>query len=106
MNKPISTKGYNVYIRDTMNLTSAAASSLFSIGKTHDIPKINMENGYITKMRKYLEEQPEQFKKYALRDSVIVLIHSLFMESFNNKLGMTGVPLSLGSVSRSYIKDF
>ena len=56
-------------------------------------------------MKMFLREDREKFIEYALRDVLISLIHSLWMEDFNLGVGGIGVPLSLSSIRRKYVKQ-
>ena len=50
-----------------------------------------------------LAEQPSLFEEYAMKDSLITLMHALFMNDFVFKLGDTKLPSTLGSVSTKYV---
>ncbi|RPA88547.1 hypothetical protein L873DRAFT_1915253 [Choiromyces venosus 120613-1] len=54
-------------------------------------------------MDKLLIENPDLFKNYAMQDSLITLIHGLFMNDFNFRLGSPTLPNTLGSISSLYI---
>lgn len=46
-------------------------------------------------MQTFLKEEPILFEQYALRDALISLVHSLWMEKLNFNIGGSGIPLSL-----------
>lgn len=98
-------EGSKVHIRDTILLTSAAAQSLDAIGLTHGYKKLAVSMYNKQNMDKFMFEDYENFKQYGLRDSEIVLKHGLFMEEFNYKHSLTGVPVTLASVSKKYLSN-
>lgn len=102
--RPIKSVGYKIYIRDTMLLASAAAQSLEKIGVMHKMEKIKIDSKYYSDMGCLLESDRELFKKYAMKDSEIVLAHGLFVLDFSFKLGNKRIPVSLGSLSRLSLK--
>jgi hypothetical protein len=107
LTKPIILDGVRVFIRDTMLLAPGSKKSLESIGSLYEgIEKIEIPNGYKNNMVKLLKDDPVLFTKYALRDSLIALVHGCYMEYFNNSLGGVGIPLTLSSLSSKYIKKF
>lgn len=71
-----------------------------------DIPKLNIPRHYIENMKLLKEDNPTLFKEYALRDTLITLIHACYMEFFYNGLKGMGIPLTLSSISNKYIKQF
>lgn len=52
-----------------------------------------------------LQENKELFTKYAIQDSLITLKHSISMEEFYTGLGRSGVPLTLSTISKAYVKS-
>jgi len=105
LTKPLNSLGMPVYIRDTLLLSSAAAGTLDKIGKSYNIPKASIPTGYISKMDLLLKEHPNIFKQYAMTDSLITLIHGLFMNDFAFGLGNLRLPNTLGSLSVTYVKN-
>lgn len=104
--KPINTKGYNIYIRDTMLLASAASSKLENLGNVHGISKLKLDQQEITDMEWFLKNKQEKFKDYGTIDSDIVLAHSKFVLDFVFCLGYSKLPPTLGSVSRLTLKQY
>jgi len=100
---PIKTLGENVYIRDTSLLASAVANTLKSIGQAHGLHKLEV-GPYITRMGDLLMEKPGLFKAYAIQDSLITIIHALFMVDFASKLGSRKNPVTLGSLASKYLE--
>ena len=74
-----------ISLRDTM-LLSPPGSSLSKIGDLYDLPKIDLDSSYKNNMDVLMEENYELFKTYAMRDSLICLLHCLSLEDFNYKL--------------------
>jgi hypothetical protein len=103
---PISVSGRRVHIRDTMLLAPAGSKSLASIGNLYsaDFNKLKIGKGDLEDMQGFLIRDKDKFIEYALRDALISLIHACWMEDFNFKSGGIGVPLSLSSIGRSFVK--
>jgi hypothetical protein len=103
---PLKFNGQNIHIRDTMLLSPAGSKSLGQIGKMYkNYPKIEIAKDEIEDMQRFLNKNYEKFIEYAIRDAIISLVHALWMEEFNFSLGGIGVPLSLSSVGRRYVKN-
>jgi hypothetical protein len=56
-------------------------------------------------MDELLIEQPDLFVQYGMRDSLITLIHGLFMNDFAFGLGNSRLPNTLGSLAVTYVKN-
>jgi hypothetical protein len=107
LNKPILIDGVNVILRDTLLLAPGGKKSLDAIGKMYEnLEKINIPIYYKDKMDKLQKDDPILFKKYAMQDSVIALVHACFMEVFLNSIDGIGIPLTLSGLSSRYIKHF
>jgi len=102
---PIKTLGESVYVRDTILLSSAAASTLQAVGKAHGLKKITIPKEYLPRMDLLLEERRDLFLLYASQDALITLIHALFMRDFSCQLGCVRNPGTLGSLASKYIKS-
>jgi hypothetical protein len=102
---PIKTLGEKVYIRDTSLLASAVANTLKKVGQAHGLHKLEVGKYYITRMDDLLKEKPGLFKAYAIQDSLITLIHALFMNDFSCSLGSRQNPSTLGSLASKYIAN-
>jgi hypothetical protein len=107
LGKPIKFCGRNIHIRDTMLLAPGQSKALASIGKLYGgvLNKISISHSDLTNMQGFLERDRSSFIEYALRDSLISLIHASWMEDFNFNLGGFGIPLSLSSIGRNYVKS-
>lgn len=106
LGKPLKYCGRNIHIRDTMLLAPGASKSLYSIGKLYGdvLSKVEISQSDLEDMQGFLARDKEKFTEYALRDALISLIHASWMEDFNFNIGGIGIPLSLSSLGRSYVK--
>ena len=107
LGKPIKYCGRNIHIRDTMLLAPGTSKSLASIGKLYGeaISKVQISKEDLVDMKGFLVRDKAQFTEYALRDAIISLIHASWMEDFNFSIGSIGIPLSLSSLGRNYVKS-
>jgi hypothetical protein len=67
--------------------------------------KVDLSTFYKENMDLLLKDNPILFKEYAMNDSLITLIHMLFINDFSFKLGSTNIPNTLGTLSSKYIKN-
>jgi len=95
----------SVYLRDTMLLASATARSLSALAHAYNMNKKELPQEYLSRMNILLKEFPEVFKEYAMTDSLITVIHTLFINDFSFKLGSLSIPNTLGTLSSKYIKN-
>jgi hypothetical protein len=101
---PIKMLNEKIYIKDTVLLASAAAGSLDAVGKAHGLTKIDIPKYFIQgRMDELLNTNFNLFKSYAMKDSLITLIHALFMNDFSFNLGNNTNPSTLGSLSSKYL---
>lgn len=105
LSTPIKCKKEKVYLRDTILLASATAKSLEAIAYAYNLKKVDVSQFYKENMDVLLEENPELFKEYAMTDSIITLVHALFINDFSFKLGSLNLPNTLGTLSSKYIKN-
>ena len=105
--KPLVKENTNIIIRDTMLLSPAGNRSLDSIGSLYgqDFQKIYLEKEQKENMDVLLIKDKKLFESYALKDAIITLIHSNYMEDFNFKLKEIGVPATLSSLGAKYVKE-
>lgn len=105
---PLQILGANVYIRDTMLLSVPKYQSLAKIGELYgkSFAKIELPKGVISKMRAFRSENPKLFEEYALRDSLISLVHGCFMDDLYFQLGKIGVPLTLSQISTAHVLNY
>jgi hypothetical protein len=107
LGKPMKIGDFNVIIRDTMLLAPAGKKSLDSIGSLYgqDLNKIALSKEQKSNMDLLLKEDKALFSEYAIKDAIIPLIHSNYMEDFNFKLNEVGIPITLSSLSSKYVKS-
>lgn len=104
---PIVFSGKSIHVRDTMLLAPGGSKSLATIGKLYseEFQKLKIQKEDLEDMKGFLKRDKVKFTDYALRDALISLIHASWMEDFYFKIGGVGVPLSLSSIGRSYVKS-
>ena len=107
LGKPIKFYGRNVHIRDTMLLAPGPSKGLAAIGRLYGgvLTKLEISKEDLEDMKGFLARDKELFTEYALRDAIISLIHAAWMEDFNFSLGSIGIPLSLSTLGRNYVKS-
>jgi hypothetical protein len=95
---------FNISVRDTM-LLSPSGKGLADIGRIYggEFSKIDLGE-YRGRMKDLLKDNKELFVEYALRDSLITLKHLNEMEKFYMSFDQLGVPLTLSSISKAYVK--
>lgn len=88
---------------DTMLLTPGT-QGLDAAGDLIGIPKLDLPEGYVkSEMLHFLQERPEEFAAYALRDADIAVRYGLRMRKFvTEELGLRGLPPTIGSLATSY----
>jgi hypothetical protein len=107
LSKPIKTHGFNIFIRDTITLASAASRSLEALGRVHGVSKISLDRSEIIDMERLCKTNFDKFKEYAMIDSLIPLIHGLFVEQFRIiDTFKTGIPNTLAGLSRDFLKKY
>ena len=107
LGKPFKYEDRCVHFRDTMLLAPGGSKSLDSIGKLYKkgYQKIKVSQEDLENMQLFLDRDREGFIEYAIRDAVISLVHACWMEDFNFPLGGLGIPISLSSIGRKYVKS-
>jgi hypothetical protein len=92
--------GHNIIFRDTLLLAPGGKKSLASIGSMYGdhLRKISLSESQHQNMAALLKDDPNLFKNYALRDSLISLVHAQTLEDEAFKLNKLGIPLSLSSL--------
>lgn len=78
LGKPLKYCGRNIHIRDTMLLAPGGSKSLASIGKLYGgvLNKIDISKSDLEDMLGFLKRDKAKFTEYALRDSLISLVHA------------------------------
>jgi len=107
LGKPLVIGNTNIIIRDTMLLAPQGNRSLESIGNLYgqEYRKINLSKEQKENMDLLLKTDKTLFDAYALKDAIITLIHSNYMEDFNFKLNEVGIPITLSSLGSKYVKN-
>ena len=86
-----------IHLRDTQHLWPGG-TKLDDLGKLHELLKIELPPGMITRMDDLLAQDPELFKAYAIRDAEIAAQHLRYMIRFaeDNGLGVVSQPQLVG----------
>jgi len=91
---------FRTYVRfiDTLLITPGG-QGLDAAGELIGISKLDLPLGYRkSEMYRLLEEQPEFFKKYAIRDAEISVLYALKMRDFvKNELKLKRLPMTIGA---------
>jgi len=91
---------FRTYVRfiDTLLITPGG-QGLDAAGELIGIPKLELPVGYSkSEMSRVLEEQPEFFKQYAIRDAKISVLYGLKMRQFvEDELHLKRLPMTIGS---------
>lgn len=66
--------------------------------------KISLSKDQIENMDLLLKTDKTLFDNYALKDAVIPLIHSNYMEDFSFNQKELGIPITLSSLGTKYVK--
>lgn len=92
----------NVTFTDTLLLTPGGMG-LAECGQLLNLPKLTIPAPYsITRMRQYLEADPEGFKTYALRDAEIAVRYALKVKDFCTRdLMLARIPSTIGAMAVS-----
>jgi hypothetical protein len=107
LKKPLLIQGMNVIIRDTILIAPGGKKSLDAISQLYNgLRKVKIEDNQINNMKLFQREDPEMFKKYALQDSLITLVHGLYVENVYHTINGLGIPVTLSSISSSYLRKF
>ena len=83
------TREIEVTLRDSM-LIAPAGSKLSALGELHNIPKIDLPKGMIEQMDVLLTQDPELFKRYAIRDAEVTAVHAQAMAGKAKELTGSG----------------
>jgi len=99
--------GYNIIFRDTLLLAPGGKQALSAIGGMYGehLRKIDLSAYQYQNMDVLMKEDPTLFKKYALRDSLISLVHASILEDAHFKLSKLGIPLTLSSLGVSNLRN-
>ncbi|MDD2760529.1 MAG: DNA polymerase [Methylomonas sp.] len=94
-----------IHFVDTMLITPNKAA-LSAIGELIDLPKVSLPAGYsIAEMDRLLEEKPDDFEAYAIRDAEIAVHYGLLFQCFcHANLNLNKVPLTIGAAAVSMLR--
>jgi hypothetical protein len=92
-------KNWNVKISDTMLLSPPGCNQLKEIGEIYNFNKLELTREEITNMDLLIIENRPKFKDYAVRDSIITLLHYNAMIDFNFTLESNTPPTTLSQIS-------
>jgi len=91
---------FRTYVRyiDTLLITPGN-QGLDAAGELIGVPKLELPPGYSkSDMRRVLDEQPEFFKEYAIRDAEIAVLYGLKMRQFvEDELNLSHLPVTIGA---------
>ena len=105
-NSKIVCHGHAITVRDTLLLAPGGKKALSAIGSMYGehLRKITLSASEYQNMDVLLETNPTLFKEYALRDSLISLVHACVLEDANFKVKKCGIPVSLSSLGSSNLR--
>jgi hypothetical protein len=86
-------------ISDTMLLSPPGCSTLKDIGLIYNFNKLELTKDEITNMDQLLINDRQKFKDYAVRDSIITLLHYNAMIDYNFSLEAVTPPSTLSQIS-------
>ena len=88
---------------DTSILAPNGHRSLGALGRMLGLPKIELPEGAITKMREFLNAEPAKFNEYAVRDAEIAASYVNTIGRFFGEIGALGrggrMPPTVGSAA-------
>jgi len=109
LRKPIKSEKFFLHVRDTILLAPAGYNSLKALGYLYkedgDFEKREISQHDLNNIQQFLERDKKAFDEYALQDSKITLKHAIAMEKFNMTVNQIGIPLTLSSIGRNYVKS-
>ncbi len=99
---------YKTFVRfvDTL-LHTPGRGGLAIAGEMIGLPKLPIPKGYsIEKMDKLLEENKDEFERYAMRDAEIACRYGLYLQEFaRSEMGLKGLPPTMGALSVAAFKQ-
>jgi hypothetical protein len=98
--KPFRVNNVTLYLRDTANLCDPR-TKLENLGDIYELPKLDLPKGSYSRIRKLSEENPDLFKEYGIRDSLIALVHGLELQRFSlTVIQKYQIPIAIASLAR------
>jgi hypothetical protein len=95
----VITKNWNMKISDTMLLSPPGYSTLKQLGEIYNFNKLELTEQEITNMDLLLIDDRPKFKDYAVRDSIITLLHYNAMIDYIFGLETITPPTTLSQIS-------
>jgi hypothetical protein len=95
----IINKNWNLKISDTILLSPPGFTSLKNLGTIYNFNKLELTREEITNMDVLLINDRAIFKEYAVRDSIITLLHYNSMIDYNFGLEASNPPSTLSQIS-------
>jgi hypothetical protein len=92
-------KNWNLKISDTLLLSPPGFTQLKNIGTIYNFNKLELTKDEITNMDLLLINDRNKFKDYAVRDSIITLLHYNAMIDYNFTLESSTPPTTLSQIS-------
>ncbi len=99
-------KNWNMKISDTILLSPPGCSTLKDIGGNYNFNKLDLTRDEITNMDALLIDNRPKFKEYAVRYSIITLLHYNAMIDFNFGLESSTPPTTLTQISGRALDKF
>jgi hypothetical protein len=99
-------KNWNMKISDTILLSPPGCSTLKDIGEIYNFNKLELTREEITNMDALLIDNRPKFKEYAVRDSIITLLHYNTMIDFNFGLESNTPPTTLSQISGRALEKY
>ena len=94
-----------VAVIDT-GLLAPEKTKLAELGDLIGVPKLEIPAPYsITNMKRFLAEQPEAFKDYAIRDAEIAVRYALYVYGFFKSLGITSRVATIASAGAAMFRN-
>jgi hypothetical protein len=103
---------FSVTLVDTNLLVPGTSKSLTSLGDLYGLPKLDVGKAadgtkYISSMDRLLQDNPELYEAYAIRDAEISALHVHRLGEFvRNELGLERLPVTLGGVSAEVLVNY
>jgi hypothetical protein len=95
-----------VKISDTLLLSPPGFTGLKDLGEIYKFNKLKLTNEEITNMDQLLLNDRNRFKEYAVRDSIITLLHYNAMIDYNFDLYSVKPPSTLSQISGRAIDKY
>jgi len=99
-------KNWNMKISDTILLSPPGCSTLKDVGENYNFNKLELTREEITNMDSLLIDNRPKFKEYAVRDSIITLLHYNTMIDFNFGLESNTPPTTLSQISGRALEKY